>query len=79
MNNNIKTDTETTTCENPVIDLMAVTDADLATVTGGRNYGWSGGGWVNEGGGGLGNGGSLPGATGEGGMASVDGGNIGEG
>lgn len=30
---------------NPVIELIPVTDDDLITVTGGRAYGWAGGGW----------------------------------
>jgi hypothetical protein len=37
--------TQSNANENPVIELIAVTDDDLITVTGGRAYGWRGGGW----------------------------------
>jgi hypothetical protein len=33
---------------NEIIDLIAVTDEDLITITGGRDYGWRGGGWERK-------------------------------
>jgi hypothetical protein len=32
--------------ENQVVELVAVDSEELATVTGGRSYGWGGGGWT---------------------------------
>lgn len=32
--------------ENQVVELLAVDNEELVTVTGGRSYGWGGGGWV---------------------------------
>ena len=31
--------------ENQVVELVPVDNEELATVTGGRSYGWGGGGW----------------------------------
>lgn len=35
----------TTKQTNPVIELVPIDDEELVTVTGGRAYGWAGGGW----------------------------------
>lgn len=40
--------TENLAIENPVIEIVAEIDLDLITVTGGRSYGWGGGGWKND-------------------------------
>jgi len=38
--------------ENPVVDLEGVSDEDLVTINGGRDYGWRGKfGWSSKGGG----------------------------
>jgi len=41
----MKTKKNETCSENPVIEIQAVADVELVTVTGGRSYGWEGGGW----------------------------------
>ena len=50
MNNNDKTEST----PNNIVELLPVDNEELVTVTGGRSYGWGGGGWSTDGGGGSG-------------------------